>query len=84
MYEYKEMKNINTRDEFIRFMDVLIKDARENSKAWEYKSVDEYLESIQSWVQDMDGFYKNHNIELPSNIDWSLLANILYVGKIYE
>jgi hypothetical protein len=36
------------------------------------------------WVEDMDGYYKNNNIQTPENISWNFFANVLYAAKIYE
>lgn len=46
--------------------------------------LNEYLESVMSWVEDMDGFYSNTGIKKPVSIDWSFIATLFYVGKIYE
>ena len=46
--------------------------------------LNEYLESVISWVEDMDGFYNNTGIKQSDSIDWSFIATLFYVGKIYE
>ena len=47
-------------------------------------SIQEYLESVSSWVEDMEGYYKNTNQEIPNNINWDFIATLFYVGNIYE
>ena len=47
-------------------------------------SIQEYLESVSSWVEDMEGYYKNTNQEIPNNIKWDFIATLFYVGSIYE
>ena len=47
-------------------------------------SIQEYLESVSSWVEDMEGYYKNTNQEIPNNINWDFIATLFYVGSIYE
>lgn len=81
---YTEIKNVKTKEEFLRFLEILANDRRSNEDEWENKSVEDYLLSIQSWIEDMDGYYENNNIEVSQNIDWNFIANIFYVGKIYE
>ena len=39
---------------------------------------------ISSWVEDMEGYYVNMGLEMPSDINWQFIANLFYVGKIYE
>lgn len=81
---YTEIKNVQTKEELLRFLQMLANDRRSNEEEWESKSVEDYLLSIQSWIEDMNGYYENNNLEIPQNIDWNFIANIFYVGKIYE
>ena len=84
MEVYEKINTIYTKDEFIDFMKFLIKDKEVNPEEWENGSVSEYLEAIVSWTEDMDGYYRNMNLEVPKNIDWRFIATLFYVGKIYE
>lgn len=78
------LKIIKSKEDFIEFINVLIKDMNEKPGEWEDKPVMSYLESIQSWVEDMDGYYQNTKQEVPQDINWNFIATLLYVGKIYE
>jgi hypothetical protein len=80
----KILKNIKTKNDFIEFINVLIDDINKNPEEWEDKSVASYLESIQSWIEDMEGYYHNTGQETPRDINWNFIATLLYVGKIYE
>ena len=46
--------------------------------------LNEYLKSVISWVEDMEGFYVNTGQKQPDSINWSFIATLFYVGKIYE
>lgn len=81
---YNELNNIVTREDFLNFMEKLREDNQYNEKEWENKEIQSYLESISSWVEDMDGFYFNMGLDMPTNIDWQFIATLFYVGKIYE
>lgn len=73
----KMLGEIKDKSDFIRFMELYrltVKDL----------SIKGYLESIQAWVEDMDGYYKNTNKEEPKNINWDFIATLLYVGSVYE
>lgn len=74
-YEIDAIKN---REDFIRFVRERVID-EENSV-----DVNDYISSILSWVTDMDGYYINTRTEMPENINWSFIATLLYVGRIYE
>lgn len=84
MEVYEKINTIHTREEFVDFMNSLIEDKEVNPEEWENVNVSEYLEAIASWVEDMDGYYRNMNLEMPKNLDWRFIATLFYVGKIYE
>ena len=81
---YKEIDNVKTKEDFVKFLGLVAKDNIYKQKEWENKTIPEYLESIQSWIEDMDGYYKNNFLEVPTNVNWGFLATVFYVGKIYE
>ena len=81
---HERISKIHTREEFVEFLNLMINDEQINSEEWNDKSITEYLEGIASWVEDMDGYYKNMNLQIPTNIDWKFIATLMYVGKIYE
>ena len=81
---YERAKKVDSKNGLINFLNLLIKDYEENPIEWENKRIDEYLEAMKSWIEDMEGFYNNNSLTVPHNINWSFLAHILGVGKIYE
>lgn len=78
------VKTINTKEDFINFLEILLLDFKKNNNSWENKSIDTYLEGMQSWVEDMEGYYINNNLPIPENVNWQVFANILIAGKMYE
>lgn len=78
------IENIDSREDFINFLDELRRDKEQRSKEWQNKEITSYLEGICSWVEDMNGYYKNMNIDKPLDINWKFIAVLFYVGKIYE
>lgn len=81
---YQEIKKVKTKTNFTSFIDLLINDYKNNKEVWENKTIEEYLDGMKSWVGDMEWYYKNTNQDIPNNINWNFIANILYSGKIYE
>ncbi|MDO5061714.1 MAG: hypothetical protein Q4D77_00940 [Peptostreptococcaceae bacterium] len=78
MNKYIEMLGtIKNRNEFINFMEHYI-------SAIEDSSLKDYLGSVVSRVEDMDGSSSNTGKEMPPNINWDLIATLFYVGSIYE
>ena len=80
----KALFNLKSREDFVIFLDALIKDFKTNKSSWENVSLENYLEAIQSWTEDMEGYYQNNYLSIPENISWKVFANILMAAKIYE
>ena len=78
------IENVKSKEDFISFINRLSKDNQINNDEWENKDILSYLEGVSSWVEDMDGYYKNMKLDVPINIDWRFIATLFYVGKIYE
>lgn len=77
-------QNVESKEDFIQFIGMLIKDLAHNPNEWENKNLNDYLDAILSWTEDMDGYYINHNIPIPKNVNWKVFSNMLIAAKIYE
>ncbi len=85
MHELSDKINsINSKEDFISFVELLIVDLKNNPDEWENKKLDSYLEAVASWTEDMDGYYQNNNLDIPQNVEWKVFANILIAAKMYE
>jgi len=78
------INNVKTKEDFIKFIHELREDKEKKDVEWENKDISTYLEGVCSWVEDMEGFFDNMNLEIPKDINWSFIATLFYVGKIYE
>ena len=78
------INGISSKEDLVDFLYNLSDDKRVNETQWENKDVESYIEGIAAWIEDMEGYYKNTGKEMPQNVDWSFIATLLYVGKIYE
>jgi hypothetical protein len=79
-----DINRINTKKDFLEFMEWMNRELKENQTQWVNTDLPDYLVAIQSWVEDMDGFYKNLNQSEPESINWSFLATVLIAAKYYE
>ncbi|MDE6433428.1 MAG: hypothetical protein K2L07_04295 [Lachnospiraceae bacterium] len=84
MNVYELIYNIRNKEDFIFFINNLQEDNQVKNDEWENKDISSYLESISSWVEDMEGYYNNMKLDMPTNIDWKFIAMLFYIGKIYE
>lgn len=71
---------VNNRDDLVKFIGKLVCDLKYNSETWENTSIENYLEAMQSWLDDIESLEKNTNT---SNA-WELVAMILLASKMYE
>ena len=78
----KRIEQITDKEDFLTFLNELIFDNRNHPKEWENSTVDLYLEAMLSWIED-------YSVSAFNDVDWNninyaVLAKILYMGKLYE
>ena len=78
------MYKISNKEDFLIFIKKLAVDKKDGNIEWENKDIFSYLMGVSSWVEDMEGYYVNMGLEMPSDINWQFIATLFYVGKIYE
>ncbi len=76
--------NVETKEDFIEFIGLLVTDLKEHPGEWENKDLPSYLGAIASWTEDMDGFFLNFDLPVPEYVDWKTFAMILLAAKMYE
>ncbi|QDQ25894.1 hypothetical protein FNU76_05750 [Chitinimonas arctica] len=75
---------VSSRDDFIEFVDALRLDLSTNRTKWQNASLDDFLEALSAWVQDMDGYYLNNNLPIPTSPEWKTIAEMMLAAKFYE
>ena len=78
----KQIEEISCKEDFLSFLSWLASDFRASPQEWENRTVDQYLEAVRSWVEDFSASEYN-DIDW-SRMEYSLMARILYMGKLYE
>lgn len=80
-----ERKAITTKNDFISLVETLATDFKRFPAKWENNTIDSYLETLARYLEDIDGLYKNLNIDLNTDeASWQLFADILIGSSIYE
>ena len=83
-----QMKNVNTKEDFLKLLAILIDDL--NSNDWDNNTLESYLSGVEGWVDDMDGYFANikddKTLEKLNNneLDWKILAHIFVASTVYE
>jgi hypothetical protein len=78
---FDRIENVTDTESFTSFLDALSQDFKDNHDDWQNQSIDDYLMSIASWIEDWENSHDNDEFE---HIGFKELAKIFYVGKIYE
>ena len=77
-------RSINTKEDFLDFLRLLIHDLKNSPDSWENVRLDSYLEAAAAWTEDMEGYYMNNKLPVPENVNWQVFADILMAAAIYE
>ncbi|GAB3785720.1 hypothetical protein GCM10028818_47830 [Spirosoma horti] len=79
-----QISNISSREDFTRFLGALLEDLQSDRSAWENNTLDEYLNGIKSWTEEVDGYYINMGKPILENVNWRVFAEILTAATMYE
>lgn len=85
MLTEEDTTKIKSKKDFKIFLEKLYDDYLNNSKTWESATLEDFLKSLISYTEDIDGYFtsKDQSIE-PELPSWSLFADILAGARIYE
>lgn len=74
-----------TRIEFVEFLKGFRKDLEENKSAWENKTLEDFLEAMQAYSEDIQGYYDNMKLNINADdATWENFATILKGSAVYE
>lgn len=74
-----------TRIQFIAFLKDFRTDLEENKSEWENKTLEDFLEAMQAYTEDVQGFYDNMKMEINADEPtWENFKVILKGAAIYE
>lgn len=66
-------ENIATREDLVKFIEILANESTSASKTWENEDLPSFLEAMAAWVEDMDGYYKNKVESVPTQPSWKTI-----------
>lgn len=75
---------IQGREDFVRFVRVLLADLQENPDGWGNRELTAYLGALGASVEDMAGYYRGRGEHVPAQPSWKTLGHILLAARIYE
>jgi hypothetical protein len=80
----KHNDSVNSREDFVEFVNALSKDLHDNPASWENSTLERFLGAMSAWVEDMEGYYLNQGKPVPQQLDWNVLSDILMAARMYE
>jgi len=84
MIESFNQQSITNKEDFLRFLELLIKYFNDHQNEWENITLPDYLDAAQRWTESMEGYYINNKLPVPQNINWQVFADILLAATMYE
>jgi hypothetical protein len=77
-------KSVNSRAEFVRFVNDLNIEYKTNRNEWENDNLENFLCGLSGFSNDMAGFYKNMGESVDVEvITWRMVAQMLLAAKVY-
>lgn len=77
--------NVSDRKSFSNFARNLMIKYQTEGENWENKRIDNFIEAISSYAEDIDGYYMNMNFETSADTPtWRIFAQILKGATVYE
>ena len=77
--------NVTDRQTFIEFIDLLRQDLIDNPETWENRRLEDFLEALSSYAEDIQGYYDNTKQNVNADeANWQMFADIFKGASIYE
>lgn len=76
---------VETRQDFIKFLNDLLIDFQVNKDKWGNKDLESFLEALSRYTEDIDGFYSNTTQKINADkASWKIFADMFMGAKLYE
>lgn len=76
---------VNTRQDFVKFLEMLTKNLEQNPEDWENATLPEFLDALSRYTEDIQQYYINTNQNIDANIpNWNVFADIFRGAMLYE
>jgi hypothetical protein len=76
--------SINTKDDFIKFLNVILDNYTSLSVDWENKSLFEFIEAFKAVTGSIDNYYQSEGVNSKNEPSWRTVAKMLWVSTVYE
>jgi len=75
---------VNSRQDFIKFVEYLNADYRERRNEWENDNLETFLGGLSGFANDMGGYFRNMGETVDvENATWRIAAEMLLAASVY-
>ncbi len=76
---------VTDRQTFINFIDLLRQDFIDNPESWENKKLEDFLEALSRYADDIQGYYNNMKQDINADEpNWQTFSDIFKGATLYE
>jgi hypothetical protein len=75
---------IKSKADLAKFVRDLRADLKLDPDRWENATLDDFLEAMAAWIDDMDGYYRNRGESVKEQPTWKVIGDILMGAKVYS
>ena len=84
MMSADDSSKVNSKEELLAFLDVVLRDHAKNGTDWANQDIPSYIDALQSWLEASDGYYENRNEDAAKISPWRRMADAMAAARIYE
>ncbi|MDV5353523.1 hypothetical protein QM201_00990 [Enterobacter asburiae] len=77
-------KEIKTKADFLAFLTLYNQDLHSCPEEWANRDLASFLDALKDWIEEMEQYYINTKQEVPSDVNWKVLYDMLMAARIYE
>lgn len=78
------VETVETHEDLAGFVFALEANLDHDSEAWENRTLESYLDSLQRFTTSLDSWARNNGQPLPVQPTWKLMARLLLIARTYE
>ncbi|MFC4490371.1 DUF7660 family protein [Chromobacterium aquaticum] len=81
---YECAKAVVSRVDFVRFVEYLNQDCKNNGDEWHNLTLDQFLAGLSGFSRDMSGYYKNMDEVVDvEEVTWKMAAEMRLAATVY-
>ncbi|WP_313354988.1 DUF7660 family protein [Kosakonia cowanii] len=77
-------KEIKSKADFLAFLTLYNQDLKSCPEEWTNRDLPSFLDALKEWIEDMEQYYINTKQEVPLDISWKVLSDMLMAARVYE